>query len=73
MPRVVLEAILWAPENGLALCSVCHARHTSAHARVPREALPDAALRFAEGLGEWAVARLDREYPAGGPGRALDL
>lgn len=53
---------LWDLRNGMCLCRWHHARHESHAERVPRAALPAAAVQFARELGlEWL---LDREYPA---------
>jgi hypothetical protein len=45
------------------LCRRCHERHTSGMERVPFERLPPRVVEAAAELGEWAVARLEREHP----------
>lgn len=43
-----LEHLLWAQDNGVPACEEpCHRRHTSAVRRIPRAALPRAAIEFA--------------------------
>jgi hypothetical protein len=39
--------VLYDPRNGLALCAICHERHTNASDRVPRSLVPAAAWGFA--------------------------
>lgn len=61
-----LRRWLYDPENGLSLCSRCHARHTVAHRRLARSLVPGRCWVFARRLGGWAVVRLEREYPEDG-------
>lgn len=51
----------WNTDNGMALCYKAHRRHTLAVERVPYEALPEAAIRFAFEHG--LDYQLDRFYP----------
>lgn len=52
---------IWSPENGMAVCSRDHERHSQAVARIPRRLIPEAAWAFAEGLGMAHI--LERHYP----------
>lgn len=56
-----LEHLRWDVRNGVCVCEGAHRRHTLALERIPYEALPPAALEFADevGLG-WMI---DRYYP----------
>lgn len=61
--------LVYCEDNGLALCSPCHARHESGHAKVPRAKLPVKVWGFAERVNaitgtEAALVRLEREYPS---------
>lgn len=62
------QRLLWDSRNGVALCSPCHDRHTSAFRRVPRRLLPAFVYAFVDVLdaqtGHSAMLeRLRREYP----------
>lgn len=64
--------LVWDPANGMPLCSErtpnrCHDRHTLAVARVPRDRVPAAALRFAARLGMMHI--IERHYPVTEPSR----
>jgi 5-methylcytosine-specific restriction endonuclease McrA len=56
-----LAHLLNCPDNALTICAQCHSSHHAWRRRIPRSALPLAALEFAErnGLGWW----IDRFYP----------
>lgn len=46
------QTLLWDPDNGVPVCAwPCHARHTSAMARISFAKLPARAIAFAERLG----------------------
>lgn len=47
----------------ILLCRRCHERHTSRTATIPFERIPLRVRVAAQALGEWAVARLEREHP----------
>lgn len=61
LKKLGLHDLLWAPENGMPLCTVCHQRHTNAMRRIPMAKVPIVALRFAESIGQ--LWRLERHYP----------
>lgn len=64
------QEFLWDARNGVAVCDVCHSRHTGAYRRIPRYLLPASVYAFVEDLDALYVnrrpvlARLRREYPA---------
>lgn len=49
--------------NLLDLCFDCHMSHENWSRRLTRDQLPHEVLAFARELGEWAVYRLERDYP----------
>lgn len=57
------------PRNLLPLCFDCHFNHESWAKRLTFDQLPRSVFEFARELGEWAVVRLERDYPLrnGGP------
>lgn len=60
----------WDKRNGLPLCNICHGRHHSGSARVPRLLIVEKTplvFVFARELGSLATAQLKREYPTGAP------
>lgn len=59
--QAATAALLWNPDNGLALCRRHHANHESGHDRVPRELLPERAIAFAAGVNMTRL--LERSYP----------
>lgn len=53
--------VLYDPRNGVALCAICHERHTNASDRLPRSLVPAAAWGFAAEYGfEWII---ESQYP----------
>lgn len=61
-----LQAILWTPANGLALCRWCHAAHTGG-IKIPFERLRPESVTFAAAMrtrhGVDLVPILEREHP----------
>ena len=58
-------SLVWDPRSGLAICELCHARHTSAFRRIPRSCLTAANWAFINELGlDWWIARY---YPGHAP------
>lgn len=56
-----LDDLMWAPDNGVCLCSYHHQRHEKYVERFTRRLVPKAAVLFAATLDlSWL---LDREYP----------
>lgn len=60
--------LIWHPWGALLLCTEpapnrCHDRHTLGVKRVRRSALRSENWAFARRLGDWAVDRLERDYP----------
>ena len=51
------------PRNLLPLCFDCHFNHESWSHRLERHQVPAKTWEFAKELGEWAVVRLERDYP----------
>lgn len=51
------------PRVLLPLCFECHFNHESWARRLTRDQVPSSAWEFARELGEWAVVRLERDYP----------
>lgn len=51
------------PRNMLDLCMDCHFNHENWSRRLTREQLPHGCFAFARELGEFAVVRLERDYP----------
>lgn len=47
----------------LPLCFDCHFNHEAWSRRLRREDVPASAWEVARELGEWAVVRLERDYP----------
>ncbi|MCA1571242.1 MAG: hypothetical protein LC798_13165 [Chloroflexi bacterium] len=59
--------IVFDPANGVTVDERVHTWHETAYARIPRECLPERALRFAEEHGYGSI--IERFYPAGGAHR----
>lgn len=51
------------PRNLMHLCFDCHMSHENWSRRLTRDQLPREAFAFARELGEWALVRLERDYP----------
>lgn len=65
--REGLDHLLWDPANGVPVCDEpapnrCHTRHELAVARIPKDRLPEAAVRFAAAIGQ--SHSIDRLYGA---------
>lgn len=59
-----LRAVLSDVRNRLWVCSVCNQEQEHGPNRPMRRAhVPASAWEFARTLGEWAVVRLERDYP----------
>lgn len=54
------------PRGLMPLCFECHFNHESWARRIHREELPASVYTFAAEMGEWAVVRLERDYPVHG-------
>jgi hypothetical protein len=61
--RNLLRRLLSDPRNGIAACPTCHQRVEGRSVPLARSKVPPTAFAFAAELGEWAVVRLEREYP----------
>lgn len=64
------QSWLWDERVGCPIHAYCHARHTSAFLRIPRERLPTAVFAYAREFdslvpngAEPMLCRLEREYP----------
>jgi hypothetical protein len=58
------EAALIADKrNMVPMCFDCHMSHENWSKRLTREQVPESAWEFARELGEWAVVRLENDYP----------
>jgi hypothetical protein len=51
------------PRNLMDLCFDCHMSHENWSRRLTKAQLPAEAFAFARELGEFAVVRLERDYP----------
>jgi hypothetical protein len=51
------------PRVLMPLCFDCHFSHESWSRRIWRDQLPASVWEFARELGEWAVCRLEQDYP----------
>ena len=58
-----LHAVVWDPRNGMFIKTFIHLGQTNGLRRIPRDKIPDAAWAFAREIGEWAVQRLEADYP----------
>jgi hypothetical protein len=61
--RAYLRRLLSDPRNGVAACPTCHQQVEGRSVPLPRSKVPPEAFAFAAELGEWAIVRLEREYP----------
>jgi hypothetical protein len=57
-----LDELIWHPAGGVAVCELCHVRHTRAIRRIRADELPRLSFKFAELIGlSHRVG--DRYYP----------
>ena len=64
LPKASYRHLTAEADNLVTVClSPCHARHETAHRRIPRSALPVCVFALAEREGPRAVAYLERTYP----------
>ena len=68
IPRQVLRRegmsrYLSDPRVLLPLCFECHFNHESWSRRLTRDQVPAETWGLAREMGEWAVVRLERDYP----------
>lgn len=64
------DEVMWDVRDALPVCTVCHARHHSGAARIPRPLLvakAPQAFQFARELGPVAIAHIKRSYPMTAP------
>lgn len=59
-----LHAFVWDPDNGVAVTADVHANHEVASHRIPRDKLPERAIRFARRHG--FMDYIENIYPAAG-------
>lgn len=58
-----VRVLLADPRNLVPMHFDCHLAHENWAPRLTREQVPERAWQFARELGEWAVVRLERDYP----------
>ena len=60
------QAVLKDDRNLVPMCFPCHMDHEAWARRLTRDQVPASTWEFARELGEWAVVRLERDYPVRG-------
>lgn len=58
-----LHAVVWDPRNGMFIKANIHLGQTNGLRRITRDKISPAAWAFARERGEWAVQRLEADYP----------
>lgn len=59
-----LYSRVWDPRNGILLTPGEHDEHERRRRPIPYDRLPASAIEFANELGDWAVAYLEKTYPS---------
>lgn len=58
-----LYALVWDARNGMFIKADVHLGQTNGLRRITRDKIPAAAWAFVREIGEWAVQRLEEDYP----------